>query len=79
VRQGDWVWLNAREGGRAEPDWFDDLRGHCPNPHPGQLYNLRDDLPQRDNRYADQPGKVREPTGLLEQIATQERSTREPP
>ncbi len=56
IRQGDWVLIDARTGDdngeRGEPDWFKQERGYAPNTAAGELYDLRDDLPQRDNLYA---------------------------
>jgi arylsulfatase A-like enzyme len=75
VRQGDWVWINASRGQNPEPDWFQQQRGYTTNPHPGQLYNLRDDLPERHNYYAEQPDQVRELTALLEKYKKEGRST----
>ncbi|MEX1114010.1 MAG: arylsulfatase [Akkermansiaceae bacterium] len=75
VRQGDWVWINEASGSNPEPDWFQQQRGYTSNTHPSQLYNLRDDLPQRRNYFAEQPGKVRELTALLEKYQTEGRST----
>ena len=60
---------------RPEPDWFQQQRGYTPNPHPGQLFNLRDDLPERSNLYAEQPAKVGELTALLEKYKTDGHST----
>jgi arylsulfatase A-like enzyme len=74
VRQDDWVWINASGGRNPEPDWFQQQRGYTPNPHPGQLYNLRDDLPEYRNRYAEQPDKVAELTALMEKYKTAGRS-----
>jgi len=68
VRRGDWIWINSNRSLRPEPEWFQRQRGYAPDSHPGQLYNLREDLPQRYNRFAEQPGTVRELTILLENI-----------
>ena len=43
-------------------------KGYPRNPHPGELYNLRHDLAQKHNLYAEQPDKVRDLTALLEQV-----------
>lgn len=74
VRQGDWVWINARRGNKAEPEWFQNERGYTPNPHDGQLYNLREDPAQRHNQFPEQPEKVRELTELLQKITAEGRS-----
>jgi arylsulfatase A len=69
IRQGDWVLINARSGAVSKvPDWFAQANGYEPNKQPGELYNLREDLSQRNNRYADEPQRVEELSKLLEQI-----------
>ncbi len=42
---------------------------------PGELYNLRDDLAQRRNLYAEQPERVRELKSLLAKYIDEGRST----
>ena len=42
---------------------------------PAQLYNLRDDLGERKNLYAQRPEKVKELTGLMETLVSNGRST----
>lgn len=74
VRKGEWVWINAPAGFHEEPEWFRQARGYEPNPHPGQLYNLREDLPQRRNHYAEQSQKLHELKALLEQLQNRGRS-----
>ena len=49
-------------------------RGYAPNPSAGQLYSLKEDLPQRRNRYAEHPEKVRELSALLEEYRQEGRS-----
>jgi arylsulfatase A-like enzyme len=78
VRKGDWVFIDAASGEdnrRGEPDWFKAERGYRPHDQPGELYNLRDDLPQRRNRYAEQPELVRELKAVLENAKNDGRST----
>ena len=64
------VGIDRREKRRTSqvPAWFDAENHYRKNDHPGELYDLSTDLPQRHNLYADRPEKVRELTGLLEQI-----------
>lgn len=72
VRHGDWVLIAAKTGAVSKvPEWFDQANGYVPNTHAGELYNLRDDLAQKHNLYADQPDKVRELSKLLEQVRAQ--------
>ncbi len=69
LRHGDWVLIAAKTGGVSQvPEWFEQANGYKPNMYAGELYNLRDDLAQKNNRYADEPAIVRELTALLEQI-----------
>ncbi len=56
IRHGDWVYLTTKSGAVSKvPDWFDRENGYTTNPHPGELYNLRDDLAQKKNLYAEHP------------------------
>lgn len=72
LRHGDWVLIAAKTGGVSKvPEWFDKVNGYTKNPHPGELYNLRDDLAQKHNLYAEQAARVRELSALLEQIRAQ--------
>jgi arylsulfatase A len=69
IRHDQWVLIAARSGAHSQvPAWFDAENHYRKNEHPGELYDLSTDLPQRQNLYADRPEKVRELTGLLEQI-----------
>jgi arylsulfatase A-like enzyme len=79
IRKGDWVLIDAPTGDdngrRGEPDWFRQERGYTAHQQPGELYNLRDDLSQRHNLYADQPELVRTLKTLLEKYKRDGRST----
>jgi arylsulfatase A len=69
LRHGDWVLIAAKTGGVTKvPPWFDEANGYSKNSLPGELYNLRDDLAQKHNLYAEHPDKVRQLTSLLEQV-----------
>ncbi len=69
LRHGDWVYLTTQSGAVSKvPDWFDRENGYAINPHPGELYNLRDDLAQRKNLYADHPEIVKDLATRLEQL-----------
>jgi arylsulfatase A-like enzyme len=66
VRQGDWVLIDAASGDdNRELQWFKDLRGYTDHDQPGELYNLRLDPTQGDNRYAAEPDRVREMKAYL--------------
>jgi arylsulfatase A-like enzyme len=79
IRKGDWVLIDAPTGddnGRqGEPAWFKNDRGYQAHSSPGELYDLREDLAERRNLYAEQPDKVRELKSLLEKYKSDGRST----
>jgi arylsulfatase A-like enzyme len=79
IRQGDWVLIDAPSGDdngvNGEPAWLKTERGYTPHPHSGELFNLREDPSQRDNRYAEKPELVNELINLLKKIITEGRST----
>ena len=83
IRKGDWVLIDAPTGDdngrKGEPDWLKQARGYTTHTQPGELFNLRDDLPQRRNLYADRPEVVHELKALLERYKTEGRSTPGPP
>ena len=69
LRQGDWVFIDDPTGGdNEEPEWFRQERGYEPHDCPGELYDLREDLTQRHNRYADEPDVVAAMAALLERV-----------
>lgn len=72
LRRGDWVLIAAKTGAVSKvPPWFDQANGYVENTQPGELYNLREDLAQKKNLYAQQPDKVRELSALLKQVRAQ--------
>jgi arylsulfatase A-like enzyme len=79
IRKGDWVFIDAPTGddnrGRGEPQWLKDERGYTKHDQPGELFNLRDDLAERHNYYAEKPELVRELKTLLEKYKADGRST----
>jgi len=79
LRQGPWVLIDARTGDdngkRGEPDWFKQERGYTPNTAAGELYDLRDDLAQCVNLYAQKPETVERLKNLLEKYKADGRST----
>jgi arylsulfatase A len=69
MRQDDWVFIDAPSGDdNNEPEWFKTERGYTPHEHPGELFNLRDDLTERRNLYGERPQIVRELSQTLEHI-----------
>jgi arylsulfatase A len=79
IRKGDWVLIDAPSGDdngvHGEPQWLKEQRGYVKNNLPGELFNVREDLSERRNHYAEQPEVVRELKGLLEQYQRAGRST----
>jgi arylsulfatase A-like enzyme len=80
IRKGDWVFIDSPTGddnnkGGNEPQWFKEERGYVKNDQPGELFNLRDDLPERQNQYAAHPEIVHELKALLEKYKRDGRST----
>ncbi len=69
LRHGDWVLIAAKTGSVTRvPEWFDQANGYQAHTQPGELYNLRDDLPQKHNLHAQHPDKVAQLTALLAQV-----------
>lgn len=79
IRQGDWVLIDAPwgddNGAHGEPRWLKDERGYSPHMQPGELYNLREDLAERHNRFAERPELVNELKSRLEKYKREGRST----
>jgi arylsulfatase A len=76
IRQGDWVFIDAPSGEDSvvETDWMKRERGYERDDQPGQLFNLRDDLAQRHNRFAEQSERVAEMRAQLERQQAAERT-----
>ena len=76
VRDGDWLLVNAKTGihsKRGVADW--ELRHKYPSDnHPVELYNLKDDLSQRNNLATEKPEKVKAMQTLLKKIRDDGRS-----
>lgn len=69
VRRDNWVFIDAPSGDdNGEPEWFKQERGYTPHDHPGELFNLLDDMSERRNLYAERPDMVRELSRLLDQV-----------
>jgi arylsulfatase A-like enzyme len=70
LRQGEWVFINASDGGSIRygkaPEWFNTLRGYSKQTTPGLLYNLKDDPGQRINLFDAHPEKVAEMKAWLD-------------
>ena len=69
LRHGDWVLIDAKTGGvSAVPAWFDEANGYTKNSQPGELYNLKEDVAQKKNLFAEQPEKVAELKAVLSKL-----------
>ena len=79
IRKGDWVLIDAPTGDdngrKGEPEWLAKERGYVRDELPGQLFDLREDLSQRRNRFAEKPEVVTELKALLEKYKRDGRST----
>jgi arylsulfatase A-like enzyme len=79
IRKGDWVLIDAPGGDdngvNGEPEWLKKERGYTAHDMGGELFQLREDLAQRHNRFADKPEIVEELKSLLEDYKSLGRST----
>jgi arylsulfatase A-like enzyme len=79
IRKGDWVFIDAKtgddNGAKGEPAFLKAERGYTKDDQPGQLFNVKEDLSERKNHYAEQPEVVRELKALLEKYKADGRST----
>lgn len=77
IRHGDWVLIDAPTGDdNDEPAWFRRRRGYASHNEPAELYNLKDDLPQRSNRVRDRPDKAMHLKHLLETVKADPKAQR---
>ncbi|MBL8892942.1 MAG: arylsulfatase [Planctomycetaceae bacterium] len=79
IRQGDWVLIDAPSGddngANGEPAWLKHERGYTAHTEAGELFNLREDIAQRHNMYAEKPEIVNKLKSLLTQYINDGRST----
>ncbi len=79
LRQGDWVLIAAPTGRenpapRGEPDWFRDQRGYKAHDSQNELFNLREDPQQKNNRASTEFERVASMLALLKKYQTEGRS-----
>lgn len=76
LRMGDWVFIDNASGSDRdnEPEWYAVERGYQPHHQAGELYNLSEDLEQRQNVYAAYPEKVQQMKNQLEKYKKNARS-----
>ena len=79
IRQGDWVLIDAPSGddngANGEPAWLKSERGYTAHEQPRELFNVREDVSQRHNLYADQPEIASKLSRLLKKYIDDGRST----
>jgi arylsulfatase A-like enzyme len=69
LRQGDWALIAAPSGldnSAPEPDWFRDKRSYTSHGEPYELFNLRNDPAQRNNRAHVEGERVNAMLAMLE-------------
>jgi arylsulfatase A-like enzyme len=81
IRQGDWVLIDAPTGDdnggpqrRGEPLWLKEQRGYREHDQPAELYNVREDLAQRHNLYAQHRERAVAMKELLDRVRQAGRS-----
>ena len=69
IRKGDWVFIDHPSGDdNREPDWFKAERGYVDHDFPGELFNVADDIAERQNLYGEHPEIVEELSTLLARV-----------
>ena len=69
VRHGTWLLIAAKSGAHTKvPAWFNQEGGYADDELPGELYDLANDLPQKNNLYGLKPEKVKELSEILQRI-----------
>ncbi|MBI1317727.1 MAG: sulfatase-like hydrolase/transferase [Candidatus Hydrogenedens sp.] len=69
MRLGDWLLIDKPTGDVSKvPEWYEKQMGYSKNPLPGALFNLKDDLPEQHNHFAEQPERVEALQQLLATI-----------
>ncbi len=73
IRNGDWVLIDAKTGAARQPSeaWFKKHEVPSYNGQAVGLYNLREDIGQKNNLADKQPEKVKELQALLKKIRDQ--------
>jgi arylsulfatase A len=75
IRKGDWLLIDHPTGDdNREPAWFKLQRGYVAHDQPGELFDLRQDLSERRNLYAQHPEVAGDLKQLLEKYRRDGRS-----
>src|SRR5438132_965271 len=71
-----WSATSGQDNSKAagEPEWFRKERGYSDHKQPYEFYNLREDLTQTTNRYAEEMARAKAMLAVLEQFQTEGRS-----
>ena len=73
IRHGDWVLVDAKDGyiSKVDPNW--EIRHGYPakDSHTAELYNLKEDIGQKNNLAAAHPEKLEELRSLLNKVRQQ--------
>lgn len=68
IRHGDWVLLDSQTpDNNHEPDWFKERRGYTPHNMQGELYNLREDVSEKNNLFDKHPEIVKKLQAILDE------------
>lgn len=69
IRKGDWVLIDAPggddDGARGELQSLKDERGYTHHDQPDELFNVREDITERHNHFAEKPQLLGESKSLL--------------
>lgn len=72
IRKGDWLLIDSETGSETKmPEWFATAEGYPEGGGEGMLFDLRADLGQRVDRYAEQPERVAELRASLARVREQ--------
>lgn len=76
IRKGNYVFIDWPTGDdNKEPAWFKQERSYTAHSFAGELYDLREDLSERKNLFAEKPDIVAEMKSLLQKYKREGRST----
>jgi arylsulfatase A len=73
IRHGDWVLVDAKDGyiSKVDPNWETRHGYPAKDSHTAELYNLKEDIGQKNNLAAAHPEKLEELRSLLNKVRQQ--------